>query len=72
MVLKHDEVGHDSNDAFVDYDEEMLEADSESDDDKPDTETSGQTVAMEDGDIGNILIGGKGSRVRYKVNTELH
>lgn len=68
MGSQHDDIGQgDSNDVRMDYNDEMLDPESESDDDEePDTETSGRTVGVEDGDISNIVIGGKGTRVRYK------
>lgn len=67
MGCQHDDIGQgDSNDVRMDYDDEMLGPESESDDDEPDTETIGQPVGVEDGDISNIVIGVKGTRVRYK------
>ncbi|XP_031253732.1 arginyl-tRNA--protein transferase 2-like isoform X2 [Pistacia vera] len=64
--LQHDDIGQeDSNDVLMDYDEEMLEPESETDDDISDTETSDLNVGI-DGDITNILIGVNGSRLRYK------
>lgn len=67
--LQHHDIGQaDSNDVLMDYEEEMLEPESESDDDLSDSETSGLNVGI-DGDITNILIGLNRSRVRYKVNT---
>lgn len=70
MGCQYDDIGQgDSNDVRMDYDDEMLGPESESDDDEPDTETIGQTVEVEDEDISNIVIGVKGTRVRYKVNT---
>lgn len=73
MGCEHDDIGQgDSNDVRMDYiyDDEMLDPEFESDDDEPDTETSRQTVGVEDGDISNIVIRGQGTRVRYKVNME--
>lgn len=73
MGCQHDDIGQgDSNDVRMDYiyDDEMLDPEFESDDDEPDTETSCQTVGVEDGDISNIVIRGQGTRVRYKVNME--
>lgn len=73
MGCQHDDIGQgDSNDVRMDYiyDDEMLDPEFESDDDEPDTETSRQTVGVEDGDISNIVIRGQGTRVRYKVNME--
>ncbi|KAJ0100875.1 hypothetical protein Patl1_06588 [Pistacia atlantica] len=64
--LQHDDIGQeDSNDVLMDYDEEMLEPESETDYDTSDTETSDLNVGI-DGDITNILIGANGSQVRYK------
>ncbi|XP_044508721.1 arginyl-tRNA--protein transferase 2-like [Mangifera indica] len=64
--LQHHDIGQaDSNDVLMDYEEEMLEPESETDDDLSDSETSGLNVGI-DGDITNILIGLNQSRVRYK------
>ncbi|XP_044508723.1 arginyl-tRNA--protein transferase 2-like isoform X2 [Mangifera indica] len=64
--LQHHDIGQaDSNDVLMDDEEEMLEPESESDDDLSDSETSGLNVGI-DGDITNILIGLNRSRVRYK------
>ncbi|KAA8534081.1 hypothetical protein F0562_031726 [Nyssa sinensis] len=67
MELQLDDPGQeDSNDVPIDEDEEM-ELDSEDSDDESWSETNGLTsVKKEDGAISNILIGLKGSRLRYK------
>ncbi|EEF35529.1 arginyl-tRNA--protein transferase 2 isoform X2 [Ricinus communis] len=63
--MQHDDNGgEDSNDILMDDGEEMIEPESESSDDESSAEMSSQT--LEDGDVGDILIGLKGSRVRYK------
>ncbi|CAK7325846.1 unnamed protein product [Dovyalis caffra] len=63
----------DSNDVPIDDDddddddEEMTEPEFESSDDDPGPETFGQTsVETENGDVSDILIGLKGSRLRYE------
>lgn len=62
-----DNVQEDSNDALIDYDEEMIEPEFGNFDNQPELETSGLTSKQaEDGDIAKILIGGQESRVRYK------
>ncbi|WCJ19846.1 Arginyl-tRNA--protein transferase 1 [Euphorbia peplus] len=58
-----DTIDEDSNDIPVD-DGEEIEPESDSSDEELDLESSGQR--MEDGDVGDILVGLKGSRVRYK------
>ncbi|XP_065871405.1 arginyl-tRNA--protein transferase 2-like [Euphorbia lathyris] len=64
IELKPDDIiDEDSNDIPVD-DGEEIEPDSESSDEELGIENSGQT--MEDGDVGDILIGLKGSSVKYK------
>uniref|UniRef100_A0A5B7ALQ1 Arginyl-tRNA--protein transferase n=1 Tax=Davidia involucrata TaxID=16924 RepID=A0A5B7ALQ1_DAVIN len=67
MELQLDGPGQeDSNDVPIDEDEEM-EFDSEDSDDESGPKTSGLTsVEIEDGAVSNILIGLKGSRLRYK------
>ncbi|KAI9157235.1 hypothetical protein LWI28_018926 [Acer negundo] len=66
--LEHDGiVQEDSNDVLMDYEEEMIAQEFEDFDYKPESETSGLTSKQaEDADITKILIGGNGSRVRYK------
>ncbi|XP_022765017.1 arginyl-tRNA--protein transferase 1-like isoform X2 [Durio zibethinus] len=68
MELLHDDIELvDSNDVLMDDDEEMIEIESESSDDELNPETSGLvTAAIDDGDLTNVLIGLKGSRLRYK------
>ena len=68
-VSQHDDIGNgDSNDAYVNGDEKMLDPDSESSDDEPFPETNDlATVTAENGDVGNLLLGMKGTRLRYKV-----
>ncbi|KAF2319055.1 hypothetical protein GH714_012997 [Hevea brasiliensis] len=66
IEMQHDDnCDEDTNDILIDDSEEMIEAESESSDDESGPETSGQT--LENNDVGDILIGLKGSRVRYKV-----
>lgn len=57
------------NDMFVHEDEEMIEFDYEDSDDESDPETSSPSAGAEDGDVGNILIGLKSIRLRFKVCT---
>ncbi|KAF2319075.1 hypothetical protein GH714_013100 [Hevea brasiliensis] len=65
IEMQHDDnCDEDTNDVLIDDSEEMIEAESESSDDESGPETSGQT--LENNDVGDILIGLKGSRVRYK------
>lgn len=62
-----DDIGQeDANDVPMDEDEETVESESESSDDDAGLETTtyGQP---ENCDVGNTLLGLKGSRVRYKV-----
>ncbi|XWS65861.1 hypothetical protein CRYUN_Cryun05aG0150200 [Craigia yunnanensis] len=68
MELQHDDIGlEDSNDVLMDDDEEIIEIESESSDDEVDPETSGLgSAAIDDGDLTNVLIGLRGSRLRYK------
>lgn len=70
MEQQHDDIRlEDSNDVPIEDDEEMIEIDSESSDDELDSETSGLgSAAVDDGDLTNILIGLRGSRLRYKVS----
>ncbi|KAL8102821.1 hypothetical protein AgCh_027371 [Apium graveolens] len=57
-----------SNDVPFDEDEEMSEVDSEDSDDESDPETSVLALPeFEDASVGNVKIGLKGSRLRYKV-----
>lgn len=63
MDLQHEE----SNDVPFDEDEEMSEIDFEDSDDESGPETSVLASAeIEDASVGNIMIGLKGSRLRYK------
>lgn len=56
-----------SNDVPFDEDEEMSEVDSEDSDDESDPDTSVLTLPeFEDASVGNVIIGLKGSRLRYK------
>ncbi|XP_059627990.1 arginyl-tRNA--protein transferase 2-like isoform X2 [Cornus florida] len=66
---QHDDPGiEDSNDVFIDENEEMADTDSEDSDDESGLETNGLTSPeIEGGDVSNILIGLKGSRLRYKI-----
>ncbi|XP_052199143.1 arginyl-tRNA--protein transferase 2-like isoform X1 [Diospyros lotus] len=68
MEVQTDYAGEeDLNDMPVDDDDEMSELDFEDSDDESGSEPSVLTsVQMEDGSVGDILIGLKGSRVRYK------
>lgn len=69
MELQHDDIRQeDTSDVFFYEDEEDIEPESESSDDESGTESSSPTShQMESGDVGNILIGLKGSCVKYKV-----
>lgn len=65
-----DHVPGGSNDIFLHVDEEMAEYDSENSDDEEDTESSSNVSDdLEDGDVGNVLIGLTGVHLRYKVNS---
>ncbi|GLT92978.1 hypothetical protein SLE2022_107870 [Rubroshorea leprosula] len=68
LELQQDEINReDRNDVRMDDDEEMLEPESESSDDDLEPETSDlMSVGIEDGDVTKILIGLRGSPVRYK------
>lgn len=68
MVEQHDDPFQEgSNDIYVNYDEEMTELDSGDSDDESDSESSDPTtVESEDVDASNILIGIKGTRLKYK------
>ncbi|CAN0909735.1 Arginyl-tRNA--protein transferase 1 [Linum grandiflorum] len=62
-----DNVDEDVNDIFIDENEEMTEAESDSSDDEMDLEISGNgAVELEDADINDTLIGLKGTRMRYQ------
>ncbi|XP_039070562.1 arginyl-tRNA--protein transferase 1-like isoform X2 [Hibiscus syriacus] len=67
MELQHNVIGlEDTNDVPMD-DEEMAEIESESSDDELETDTSGLASAeIDDGDLSNVLVGLRGSRLRYK------
>ncbi|KAK8675118.1 hypothetical protein V6N13_033188 [Hibiscus sabdariffa] len=67
MELQQNDIGlEDTNDAPMD-DEEMIEIESESSDDELEPETSGlASAAIGDGDLSNVLVGLRGSRLRYK------
>ncbi|XVF84007.1 hypothetical protein PTKIN_Ptkin16aG0540200 [Pterospermum kingtungense] len=67
MEQQHDDIRQeDSNDIPIE-DTEMIEIESESSDDELDPETSGLgSAAVDNGDLTNILIGVRGSRLRYK------
>lgn len=73
MDLQHDNPCHEeSNDVPFDEDEEMSEIDFEDSDDESGPETSVLASAeIEDASVGNIMIGLKGSRLRYKVNDSM-
>ncbi|XP_065630460.1 arginyl-tRNA--protein transferase 1 isoform X3 [Quercus suber] len=65
--VQYDDIHQDSNDPFMCEEDEMIDHEYESLNDESDTESSGlRSVEIEDGDISNILIGLKGSRLRYK------
>ncbi|XP_017985050.1 PREDICTED: arginyl-tRNA--protein transferase 2 isoform X1 [Theobroma cacao] len=68
MELQRDDIGlEDSNDVPIDDDEEMIDIESESSDDELDPEPSGLgSTAIEDGNLTNVLVGLRGSRLRYK------
>ncbi|GLT67667.1 hypothetical protein SLA2020_399590 [Shorea laevis] len=68
LELQQDEIDReDRNDVRMDDDEEMLEPESESSDDELEPETSDlMSVGIEGGDVTKILIGLRGSQVRYK------
>ncbi|GMJ14461.1 arginine-tRNA protein transferase 1, DELAYED LEAF SENESCENCE 1 [Hibiscus trionum] len=67
MELQHNDIGlEDTNDVHMD-DEEMVEIESESSDDELEPETSGlASAAINDGDLSDVLVGLRGSRLRYK------
>ena len=66
--VQYDDIHQDSNDPFMCEDEEMINHEYESLSDESDTESTGlRSIEIEDGDISNILIGLKGSHLRYKV-----
>lgn len=68
MEVQHDDVCQDSNDLFMDEDEEMTDPGCESSDDESGPESSNlASVEIEDGDISNIVIELNKSRFRYKV-----
>lgn len=70
MELQHDENGlEDSNDVLMGEDEQMIEIESESSDEElePETTVLG-SAAIDDGDVTNVLVGLRGSRLRYKVS----
>lgn len=54
------------NDVRMDNDEEMLDPDTESSDDDSEPETDDPMSSGSDGDVTNVSIGLRGSRVRYK------
>ncbi|KAK9283459.1 hypothetical protein L1049_011703 [Liquidambar formosana] len=62
---QHDDLVQEDLNNNLFYDEEMIEPDLEDSDDESDPET-GSVIETEDGDVSNILIGLKGSRLRYK------
>jgi len=68
MEVQHDDpCEEESNDVPIDEDEEMSEVDFEDSDDESAPETSGLTSAeTEDRPVSDIMIGLKGSRLRYK------
>lgn len=69
LELQHDySFQEESNDVPFNEDEEMSEVDSEDSDDEFDPETSVLTLPeFEDASVGDVKIGLKGSRLRYKV-----
>uniref|UniRef100_A0A7N2LJ12 Uncharacterized protein n=1 Tax=Quercus lobata TaxID=97700 RepID=A0A7N2LJ12_QUELO len=70
--VQYDDIHQDSNDPFMCEDEEMIDHEYESLSDESDTESTGlSSVEMEDGDISNILIGLKGSHLRYKARNAI-
>lgn len=70
MELQHDENGlEDSNDVLLGEDEQMIEIESESSDEELEPETSVLgSAAIDGGDVTNVLVGLRGSRLRYKVS----
>lgn len=74
MELEHDESCHEeSNDVRFDEDEEMSEIEFEDSDDESGPLTSVlASPEMEDANVGDIVIGVKGSRFRYKVHMTLN
>ncbi|XP_050210613.1 arginyl-tRNA--protein transferase 1-like isoform X2 [Mercurialis annua] len=63
--VQHDDSGDEySNDVLMDDGEEMIESEYQNSDDESDSEMSSQT--LEDGDVGDVLIGLKKSQVRYE------
>ncbi|KAG5557958.1 hypothetical protein RHGRI_008016 [Rhododendron griersonianum] len=68
LEMQHDDpVQVDMNDIPVDEDEEMTELDFEDSDDESGSVSGGLTsVLVEDGNVGDTLIGLKGSRLRYQ------
>lgn len=62
-----DDIGQeDANDVPMYEDEEMVESEEESSEDEPDLETTSYGEP-ENRDVGKVLLGIKGSRMRYKV-----
>ncbi|XVE99739.1 hypothetical protein REPUB_Repub03eG0226900 [Reevesia pubescens] len=68
MELQRDNNGlEDSNDVCMDDNQEMNEIESESSDDELEPETSDLgSAAIDNGDLSNVLVGLRGSRLRYK------
>lgn len=69
MEEQQEELFHEGkNDIFVNGDEEMAELDSEDSDDESDPEAgSASSSEIGDSDVGNVLIGLRSARLRYKV-----
>ncbi|CAI9091689.1 OLC1v1026777C3 [Oldenlandia corymbosa var. corymbosa] len=69
MEEQHDDLFHGGkNDVIIYRDEEMADFDSEESDDESDPEIS-NSPSSQDGDVGNILIGMKSVRLRFKVHS---
>lgn len=63
MEMQHDNIGQEESNEFLMYDEGMIEPEYESSDNEPHL----AYVDVENGDGGNVLIGLKETRVRFKV-----
>ena len=65
VMERHLDVDQDANDVPMDEDEEMAESEPESSDDELSLEST--SYIDTDGDVSKVLLGLKGSRLRYKV-----
>lgn len=63
MEMQQDNIGQEESNEFLMYDEGMIEPEYESSDNEPHL----AYVDVENGDDGNVLIGLKETRVRFKV-----